>query len=92
MGGKHGFQVSWMVYIVFLYNYYKLSLFSVLIAKLDQESNFQPCLAWTWSYKSRIGTKREENIVFKGCEWYYIVYMYNYDKLTLILVLIVKFD
>jgi len=54
-------------------------LFSVLIGKFDQVSNFQPRLARTRSYKSRIGTKREKNIVFKGCEWYYIVYINNYD-------------
>jgi len=31
-------------------------------------------------------------MVFKGVEWFYIDYMYNYYQLTMFLVLIEKFD
>jgi len=57
-------------YIVFMYNYYQLTLFLVLSG--DQKSNFQPWLVWTRPYKSRAGTERGENGIFKNREWYYI--------------------
>jgi len=60
-----------------MYNDYKLNLFLFLICKFDQKSNFQP-IALIRPYKSQKGTKWEKNMVLKGCEWYYIVSMYNY--------------
>ena len=75
-----------------MYKSYQLvvTFLLVLIEKLNQKSNFQPWLAWTRSYKSRIGPKQGENIVFKSREWYYIVSMYKYYQLNLFLVLIWK--
>ena len=53
----------------------------------------QPRLTWTGPYnKSRIGLKREENMVFRGCEFYYTVSIYNYYYLSLFLALIRKFE
>ena len=60
-----------LYFIVFTYKYYQLTLLLVLIGKF--ESNFQPRLARTRPYKSRIGPKLGENVLFKSREWYYIV-------------------
>ena len=72
MGSKLGenivFQKTGAVLHSFYVNYYWLNLFLVLIRKFDQKSNFQPWLAWTGAYNSRIGNKRGENIVFKSPE------------------------
>jgi len=54
-----------LYYIV--YKYYQLTLLLVLI------ENFQPRLARTKPYKSRVGPKLGENVLFKSREWYYIV-------------------
>ena len=43
--GKHDFQKMRAVLQVYMYNYYKLTLFQVLNEKFDQKSNFHPGLA-----------------------------------------------
>ena len=58
-----------------MYNHYKLNFFLFLILKVDRKSNFQPRLMRARPYKSQNGTKREENMGFKCCEWYYIISM-----------------
>jgi len=55
-------------------------------------SNFHPRLAWTRPYKSQIGNKQGENVIFKSQEWYYIVSMYKYYQLNLFLLLIENFN
>ena len=50
-------------------------------------SNFHPHLAWTRPYKSQIGNKQGENVIFKSQEWYYIVSMHKYYQLSLFLIL-----
>ena len=62
-------------------------MFLVLIEKFDQKANFHPRLVWIRPYKSRIGPKQGENMVFKSREWHYIVSIYKYYNLTLFLVL-----
>ena len=79
-------------YIVSMYKYYQLTIFLILIGNFDQKLNFQPRLVWTRPYKSRIGLKRGENLIFKSREWYYIVSMYNLRLVNLFLILIGKFD
>ena len=53
-----------------MYKYYQLTFFLVLIEKIDQKSNFQPQLVWTRPYKSQIGSKQGENMVFESRESY----------------------
>ena len=60
-----------LYYIFSMYKYYQLILLLVLIGKF--ESNFQPPLVRTRPYKSQIGPKLGENVLFKSREWYYIV-------------------
>ena len=60
--------------------------------KVDQNLNFQPLLAWTRPYNSRRGARREEIVILKDREWYYIVSIDNYYWLIFILLLIGKFD
>ena len=76
-------------YLVSMYKYYQVTIFLNLIRNFDQKSNFQPRLVWTRPYKSRIGPKRGENLVFK---WYYIVSIYNLWLFNLFLILIGKFN
>jgi len=47
-------KMSGVDYIIFMYNYYKLTFFLVLIRKFGQKLNFHPRLAWTRLYKSRL--------------------------------------
>ena len=53
-----------------MHKYYQLTFFLVLIEKIDQKSNFQPQLVWIRPYKSQIGSKRGENVVFESRESY----------------------
>jgi len=69
-----------------MYSYFQLTLFRVLIEKFDQNSNIHPWLAWAKPYKSRIRPKQKENMVVNSHE------LYKYYQLTLLLVLIEKFD
>ena len=62
-----------------MYNYYKLTLFLVLIGKFDQKSNVHSRLA-EQPYKSQIRPKRGENVVFKSREWYYIISIHKYTS------------
>ena len=55
-------------YTLSIYKYYQLTFFLILIEKIDQKSNFQPQLVWTRPYKSQIGSKREENVIFESRE------------------------
>ena len=60
---------------------YKLNLLLVLIEKSGVEL-----------HRSRIRLKQGENVVFNSHELYYIAFMYKYYQLTLLLILIEKFD
>ena len=91
-GRKCDYQESGVYYKVFMYNYHQLTLFLVLIWKFDQKSSFHPQLAWSRPYKSQIGPKRRENMIFHSWEWCYIVSIYKYYQLNLFLLLIRKFD
>jgi len=53
-----------------MYKSYQLvvTFLLVLIEKFNQKSNFQSWLVWTKPYKSRIGPKQKENIIFKSRE------------------------
>ena len=73
-------------------SYFQLTLFQVSIEKFDQNSNIHPWLAWAKPYKSRIRPKQGENMVVNSHELYYIVSMYKYNQLTLLQVLIEKFN
>ena len=75
-----------------MYNYFQLTLFLVSIEKFDQNSNIHPWLAWAKPYKSWIRPKQGENMVVNCYELYYIVSMYKYYQLSLLLILIEKFD
>jgi len=65
---KRNFQGMGVILRNFYDKYYQITLFLVLISKFDQKLNFQPWLAWTRPYKSLIGHKREENVIFKKRE------------------------
>jgi len=75
-----------------MYSYFQLTLFLVSIEKFNQNSNILPWLAWAKPYKSRIRPKQGEKMIVNIHELYYIVSMYKYYQLTLLLVLIGKFD
>ena len=62
-----------LYYIAFMYKYYQLTLILILIGKFDQSQKFQPQLARTRPYKSRIAPNLRENMLFQSQEWYYII-------------------
>ena len=73
MGRKRGENVVIKIrlwYTLSMYKYYQLTFFLILIEKIDQKSNFQPQLVWTRPYKSQIGSKLGENMVFGSRESY----------------------
>jgi len=67
-------------------------LYLVLIVKFDQKPNFWPWLTWVKPHTSPLGPKQGENVVLKSRELYYTDFMYKYFQLTLVVVLIMKFD
>jgi len=74
IGPKRGENVVikiWLwYYALSMYKYYQLTFFLVLIEKIDQKSNFLLKLVWIWPYKSQIGSKRGENVIFESDESY----------------------
>ena len=53
-------------YIVSMHKYYQLILLLVLIGKFDQSQTFSPDWPELGPYKSRIGPKLGENMLFKS--------------------------
>ena len=61
-------------YVVSMYKHFELTLYLIQIRKFDQKSNFQPRFGQNLAlYKSRIGPKLGENVIFKSQEQYCIV-------------------
>jgi len=79
-------------YIDPMYHYYLLTLFLILIKKLTKSQTFIPDLPEIGHIKAKQGPNMEKTWFLKSWNWYYIVSMYKYYKLTLFLVLIGKFD
>jgi len=61
-------------------------LFQVLIEKFDQKSNFKPDWPELGLIIAELGLNVEKNIVFKCCEWYYIVSLFNDNHLFVVLI------
>ena len=63
-------KIQLWYYTLSMYKYYQLTFFPVLIEKIDQKWNFQPQLVWIRPYKSQIGSKQGENLIFESREFY----------------------